>query len=323
MNVGIIGCGNIASLMAKTINMLANDEIKLYAVASRNIEKATGFKNKYGAILAYGSYEELVKDSNIDLVYIATPHSSHFEHIMLALNNGKNVLCEKPFTVNADEAIEAINLAKQKKVLLCEAMWTRFMPSRAIIGELICSDIIGNISYLSANLGYPMREVKRLNDPNLAGGALMDVGVYTLNFAVMCFGHGIERLETSCQMSNTGVDYTNAMTLYYSDRTCHLHSTMLALTDRNGYICGDKGYIFVENINNPQRIVAYSQNQILKDIKVPEQVTGYEYELLECLEAIKDGKIECKSMPHEETIFIMKLMDQIRKKWNLKYPMEK
>lgn len=323
MNIGFIGCGMIARTMADTINRLNNPEIVLYAVASRNITKALEFKDEYKAVVAYGSYEELIRDEKVDLVYIATPHSHHYEHMLLSLNNNKNVLCEKPFTINYKQALDIISLAKKKNLLVCEAIWTRFMPSRKIIENLISSNIIGKVSSLSANLGYPMGHIERLCNPNLAGGALLDVGIYPINFALMCFGNNFKRIEASCLKSDQGVDLTNSITIYYNDKVCHLHSTMLAQTDRSGYIYGENGYIHIENINNPQVIKVYNNNhQMIKEVTLPSQITGYEYELLACLKALKNKQIETEEMPHEETLFVMRVIDEIKKIIDLKYPIE-
>lgn len=323
MNIGIVGCGSIAKIMANTINKLNNSEIVLYAVASRTYSKALDFKNQFSAKIAYGSYDELFKDENVDLVYIATPHSKHYENMLQALNNNKNILCEKPFAINYKQALDIITLAKNKNLFVCEAMWTRFMPSRQIIKDLIDSNIIGNITSLSANLGYAMQNIKRLCDPYLAGGALLDVGIYPLNFALMCFGNNYDKIVASCMKSELGVDLTDSITIYYKDKVCHLHSTMLSQTDRSGYLYADKGYIQIENINNPEAIRVYDLNhKLINSISIPSQITGYEYELISCLKALKLKQIETIEMPHKETLFVMKVIDEIKSLINLKYPIE-
>lgn len=323
MKIGFIGCGGISRTMANTINNMHNSEIELYAVAARDLDRAIKFKNEFGAKVAYGSYEELCKDKNVDLVYVATPHSHHYQHMMLALKNNKAVLCEKAFTMNAKQAESCINYAREHNLLLVEAIWTRFMPSRKIINDLISSDIIGKITSLNANLGYSIAHVERLQKPELCGGALLDVGVYPLNFALMCFGNDFSSIEASCLKSNLGVDYTNNFVLYYKDKVAHLQSTMLASTDRNGFIYGDNGYIKVDNINNPQEITAFNKDhKAIKHIDVPKQVSGYEYQLLECNECLKKGLKEAPSMPLDETLFVMKTLDTIRAKMGIKYPME-
>ena len=323
MKIGFIGCGGIARKMAYTINEMHNSEIELYAVAARDLARAQEFKETYGAKVAYGSYQELCEDINVDLVYVATPHSHHYDNIMLALNNNKNVLCEKAFTMNAKEAEGCINFAREKKLFLAEAIWTRYMPSRKIIDELIKSNIVGKISSLSANLGYNIAHVERLVKPELCGGALLDVGVYPLNFTLMCFTNSFKKIEASCLKSDLGIDVTDNVVIYYDNLVAHLHSTMLAATDRRGYIYGSEGYIRVDNINNPIEIRVYNKNHLMiRNIIAPKQITGYEYQLLECNECLKKGLLEAPSMPLDETLFVMKTLDLIREKMNIKYPME-
>ena len=191
INFAILGLGMIAKVMASTIlqmNKSGDKSVKLYAAASRSLEKSQCFCKEFSVERSYGSYDELYNDNNIDLVYIATPHSCHFEEVKLCLEHGKNVLCEKAFTVNAKQAKELIDLAKEKKLLLAEAIWTRYQPMRKIIADTINSNIVGPVTMLTANLGYDIVSVPRLVKPELAGGALLDVGIYPLNFANMILG---------------------------------------------------------------------------------------------------------------------------------------
>ena len=242
INIGFIGAGNIAETMAKTIAKIK--EVESYAVSARDLKRSKAFAKKYGFKKFYGSYEEMLQDEKIDLVYIATPHSHHYEHIKLCLNNNKNVICEKAFTVNAKQAREVLILAKKKKLLLAEAIWTRYMPSRQIINDTIKSGIIGKVTSLTANLGYVINKVPRLIEPELAGGALLDVGVYTINFALMVFGNKIKKIDSSCVKTSKGVDEQNSITLTFEDnKMAILNSTMSALTNREGVINGDKGYM--------------------------------------------------------------------------------
>ena len=323
INIGFIGAGSIAKKMAKTIAKIK--DVESYAVSARDIKRSKLFAKEYGFKKFYGSYEEMVKDENVDLVYIATPHSHHYEHIKLCLNNNKNVLCEKAFTVNTKQARDVILLAKKKKLLLAEAIWTRYMPSREIINETIKSGIIGKVSSLTANLGYVVNKKERLIEPELAGGALLDVGVYTINFALMVFGNKIKKIDSTCVKTKKGVDEQNSITLTFDDgKMAVLNSTMSALTNREGVINGDKGYIVVKNINNPESITVYSlDRKIIKTIKIPKQISGYEYEVISCADAIRNKKLECKEMPHEDIIRVMNIMDTLRRSWKIKYPFEK
>ncbi len=318
--IGIIGCGHIAEKMAATINGM--QEAENYAVASRSLEKAQAFASKWNFSKAYGSYEELVADSEIDLVYIATPHSHHYEHARLCIMNGKPVLCEKSFTANARQAEELIRLAEEKNVFITEAIWTRYMPLSVKMKELLDEGVIGTPYTLSANLGYVIADKDRIAKPELAGGALLDIGVYTLNFAAMAFGNDIKEIHSACQLTATGVDGQENITLFYNDgKMASLQSSVYAQTDRMGVISGDKGFMVIENINNPECIKIFDTDYKLKaEYKAPEQITGFEYQVRASIEAIENGWKESPYMPHKETIRIMHQMDALRKEWGVKYP---
>ena len=215
-------------------------------------------------------------------------------------------------------------MAKEKNVLLAEAIWTRYMPSRKIIDDLIESGRIGKVNAVMANLGYELHDIPRMQEPELAGGALLDLGVYPINFAKMVVKKNVKDVISTAVMSPKGIDWTNSITLIFEDDTMAvLHSNMLAGLNRLGAIYGDKGYLEVQNINNAEEIRVYDlDHQLVETIPVPEQINGYEYEVISCIKAIKEGKIECEEMPHEETLWIMRLMDRIRKQWNMVYPFE-
>lgn len=322
MKIGILGAGNIASIMARTISQMEN--ATCYAVAARDEERAEKFAKAYGVEKAYGSYEALVKDEEVELIYIATPHSHHYEHAKLCIEHGKAVLCEKAFTRNAKEAKEILALAKEKGVFITEAIWTRFMPSRKMINDLLASGIIGKPMTLTANLGYVIAHKERIAEPALAGGALLDIGLYPLNFALMVFGNEFDKITSTAILSEKGVDLQNSITLSYkTGEMAVLNSTTLALSDRQGIISGDKGYMIIENINNCERIRIFNtERQEIKCVEVPQQITGYEYEVEAAIRAIQAGKLECEEMPHEETIRVMEMMDALRKEWGVSYPGE-
>ena len=325
MKVGIIGAGGIAKTMAETINGM--EGVENYAVASRDLTKAKDFADKLGVQKAYGSYEEMLEDNEVDLVYIAVPHSHHHKWTIASLEAGKNVLCEKAFAANEKQAREMIDVAKSKKLLLAEAIWTRYMPSRQIINDIIKKGTIGEITTVSANLGYKIDMNERMVKPELAGGALLDLTVYPLNFASMVLGDDIRSIQASAVMHETGVDGQDNVMIEYSDgKMASLFTTMYALTDRRGLICGREGFITVENINNPQRITVYAPDRnkysIIEDIEVPKQITGYEYEVMACKRAIEKGEIQCEEMPHDETIEIMRQMDEIRQQFGIVFPFE-
>lgn len=320
MKMAILGAGGIAVKMSNTIAGM--DTVEAYAVASRDLAKAKAFADEHGFTKAYGSYEEMLADENVDLVYVATPHSHHYKHIKMCLEAGKNVLCEKAFTVNADQAREVLALAKEKKLLLTEAIWTRYMPSRKIIDDVIASGIIGEVTSLTANLGYEISEVERIRNPKLAGGALLDLGVYVINFARMVMGENMTDLSSHAVFEGE-VDFIDTISMVFDGKKlattqCNAH----AVQNRAGVICGTKGYIEVTNINNPQAIKVFDDNyKEIADYPVPKQITGYEYEVEACMRAMEAGNLECPEMPHAETIRVMEIMDSLRKSWGYEIPL--
>ena len=322
MKIGILGAGHIAGTMAYTMQHL--NEAECYAVASRSIEKAEEFASKFEFEKAYGSYEQMLSDKDVELVYIATPHSHHYRHMKLCIEAGKHILCEKAFTVNTRQAEEIFRLAKEKEVLVTEAIWTRYMPSRKIINDLLAQGVIGEVKTLTANLDYTIADKERLIRPELAGGALLDVGVYTLNFTLMHFGNEIADMNSVVHLTKTGVDGQNVITLSYKDeRLAILNSGIYGLSDRQGIFYGSKGWMVVDNINNPLEVKVYDQNrELCKTVRMPEQINGYEYQILETIACIEKGEKECPSMRHEDTLEVMRLMDSLRKEWDVCYPDE-
>lgn len=322
MKIGILGAGKIAATLAETMNKIP--EVECYGVASRDLEKAKTFAKEHGFTHSFGSYEGMLADHNIELVYIATPHSHHYQHMKMCLNADKHILCEKSFTVNARQAEEIFRIAEEKKLLVTEAIWTRYMPSRKIIDNLLAEKVIGDVVKLTANLNYPLCDKERIVKPELAGGALLDVGVYPLNFAYMHFGDNVSKTQSAAQLTDAGVDGENGMILLYQDgRMAVLNSGIHGKSDSQGVFYGTAGCMVVENINNPEEIKIYDKDRnLLRQIKVPEQISGYEYEIVETIDCIKKEKLECPSMPHEETVKIMRVMDMFRAEWGVKYPEE-
>ena len=323
MKVGILGAGSIAGTVAATLKEM--DHICCFAVAARDLGRAQAFAAEYGFEKAYGSYEEMLRDPDVELVYVATPHSHHYEHMKLCIDYGKPILCEKAFTMNADQARKIWAYAREKGVYIAEAIWTRYMPSRKMINDVLESGVIGKANTLTANLSYPISHKARIMQPELAGGALLDIGIYGLNFALMHFGDEIESIETSVQFTDTGVDAMETITIFYADgRMAVLTHSIYARSDRKGIIHGDKGYVVVENINNPQSISVYDVNDcLIAHYYVPKQISGYEYEFIEAAERIRAGECESNSMPMDTTVSVMELMDSIRASWGMVYPQEK
>lgn len=321
--VGIIGAGWIADKMAEALSPLS--DYCVYAIASRSLDKAAAFAERWNVPKAYGSYEEMLDDKDVDLVYIATPHSHHFPHAMLALEHGRHVLVEKAFTANAREAEILIRTAREKGLFITEAIWTRYMPLSHKVKEIMESGIIGEPRLLTATLCYMMEFKERILRPDLCGGALLDLGVYALNFARMYFGTDIVRTVSNCQLGETGMDMQECISLCFADgKMANLQAGTLCLNDRQGIINGTEGYIRVDNINCPELIEVYRNYELVARYERPaDMVNGYEYQVYECRRCIEEGLQESPMMPHEETLSIMRQMDALRKEWGVVYPMDK
>lgn len=322
LKIGIMGTGRIASVLANT--MLQMPQVVLMGAASRSLEKAEEFAARFSIERAYGSYEELAKDPDIQLIYIATPHSEHCSNAKLCLENGKHVLCEKAFAANYAQAKEMTDLAEEKNLMITEAMWVRYMPMAKTLKEVLNSGIIGEPMTLTANLCYLVSDKPRLVKPELAGGALLDVGVYTLNFASIVFGDEITDIQSSVIKTDSGVDAQNSITLCYpGGKMAILNSSLQVLSDRMGIIYGTKGYLVVENVNNFESIHVYNTDRELIETHIrPEQISGYEYQIEASGEAIRNGWTECPQMPHKATLDVMKVMDELRRQWGIRYPFE-
>ena len=322
MRVGIIGTGWIAEKAAITLNGMDNCEA--LAVGSRSQEKAEAFASKWGIAKAHGSYRELIDDPDVDLVYVGTPHSHHFDVTKEALLAGKPCLVEKAFMANYRQAKEIVDLAHDRKVFLAEAIWTRYQPVVGMVRQLMKDGRIGEPRLLTATLGYSMGEKPRIMRPDLCGGALLDLGVYALNFVRMFFPADIVSIESQCVKSDTGMDLTNAISMVLSDgMLCNLQSSAACVGDNIGVIAGTEGNLIIDNINNPQQITVNGPDRTyIETIHVPKQITGYEYQFAACRQALIDGLLEPREMPHAETLYVMQLMDGLRRKWGVRYPMD-
>ena len=322
MRVGIIGTGWIAEKAAITLRGLTVCEA--YAVGSRTLERAEAFAKEWGIAKACGSYAELINDPDVDLVYVGTPHSHHYDVTKEALLAGKPCLVEKAFMANYRQAKEIVDIAREKKVFLAEAIWTRYQPVVKMVRDLIDSGRIGTPRLVTATLGYSMGEKPRIMRPDLCGGALLDLGVYALNFVRMFFPADIVSMESQCVKSKTGMDLTNAISIILADGVlCNLQSSAACVGDNIGVIAGTDGNLIIDNINNPQKITVNTHDrEFVEDIHVPQQITGYEYQFLACRQALADGLLEPREMPLEETLYVMQLMDGLRQKWGVRYPMD-
>lgn len=323
MNIGIIGAGHIARKMASA---LASEPqgCRCYAVASRSQQKADDFAAEFGIERAYGSYEALLSDPAVDLVYIATPHSHHFSPAMMAIAHRKPCLVEKSFAANAAQAKAMIAEAERQGVFITEAIWTRYLPMSHKIKELLDGGAIGEPKALTASLCYKIDHKERVLRPELCGGALLDVGVYTINFARMYFGTDIVRTASNCLVGPTGVDMHENVSLTFGDgRMASLQSGALCFNDRQGIISGTEGYLRVDNVNCPTTVEVYRGMELAETYHTPtDMINGFEYQVFECKRCIEAGLLESPMMPHAETVAIMQQMDALRRDWGVRYPMD-
>lgn len=317
LNVGIIGAGHIAEKMTRTLAQVPG--VRVSAVASRSAEKAASFAQSLGIGRSYGSYDAIMEDPGVDLLYIATPHSHHYAPTRRALLAGKACLVEKAFTMNADEAGQLIGLAREQGVYLAEAMWIRYMPICRILSEVLQSGVIGRPRMLTASLCYKIDHKERVMRPELGGGALLDLGVYLLHFARMCFGADVERTLSNCMVGPTGVDLQESISLTFAGgRMASLTSSALCRTDRSAVVCGEEGYVVVDNVNNPTRLEVYVGFERVATHERPEGVvTGYEYQVLEATRCMEAGLVESPMMPHAESLAVMRQMDALRTEWGV------
>ena len=322
MKVGIIGTGWIAEKAAITLNGLTDCEA--YAVGSRRLETAEAFAAKWSIKKAYGSYTELIADPDVDLVYVGTPHSHHYDVTQEAIMAGKPCLVEKAFMANARQTREILDLARQRSVFVAEAIWTRYQPAVGMVRKLIADGRIGKPHLVTATLGYSMGDKPRIMRPDLCGGALLDLGVYALNFVRMFCDSDIASINGTCVKSDTGMDLTNAITIILKDGIlANVQSSAQCVGDNIGVIAGTEGNLIIDNINNPQVITVNGPDRTyVETIRVPQQITGYEYQFLACRDALAEGLLEPREMPHDETLYIMQLMDDLRRKWSVCYPMD-
>lgn len=325
---GVIGCGNIANMFATSLKALGSGSI--LAGASRTPGRAAEFALKHNAERAYTDYEALAMDPDIDAVYIATTHNFHYENAKLCLKHGKHVLCEKSFTVNANQASELIELASEKGLFLMEAVWTRFLPAIVELQKRLAAGVIGEVKTVTANFclgftGNVFSDEHRLKNPALAGGALLDLGIYPITFASIVFGKEPIRIQSSAVMTDTGVDESSFYLLDYEDGCRAMLSSSLTDTAPNeGIIYGSKGFIRV-----PLFWAAGEFEIHPNDTAEPETVKlpyiegeNFKFEIAHAMECIEAKKTESDIMPLYTTLSIMQTMDTLRSQWGLKYDFE-
>jgi predicted dehydrogenase len=317
---GILGPGSIAAKFAADLRQL--DDASFVAVGSRSLERATAFAQAHGFERAYGSYEQLVEDPDVDVLYVATPHPFHREHTLLCLRHDKAVLCEKPMAVNEAQVQEMVACARERGVFLMEAMWTRALPVMRQVQQWLDEVRIGDVRMLTADFGFRTRwnPEGRLLNPNLAGGALLDVGVYTVALASMVFGAPPAEIQAAAHIGETGVDEQTAMLLRYDDGALALLSCAVRTnTPHSARIDGTGGSIDIPAFWHATSAVLRVSGQEPVEAS---GLVGYHYEAAEAMACLRSGRQESDLMPLDESIAIARTMERVRANIELVYPME-
>lgn len=318
---GILGTGGIAHAFATAL--LETPGAKIAAIGSRSVESAEKFGREFGAPIAYGSYQELCDSSEVDIIYIGTPHPMHAENAKMALEGGKAVLCEKPFTMNLREAEEVVALARAKKLFLMEAMWTRYMPALAELKKIIASGEIGPPRQLHADFGFnaPTDPSHRVNNRELGGGALLDLGIYPLSIACAILGP-VKTVQALAEMSDTGVDAQTGFNLVHQGGGMSICScSLLAKTPDELTVSGPKGRVRMDAMfhRSPSVTVTLADGSS-RTIETPWLGNGYVHEAIEAGRCLREGLLESPGMTLDQTLALMRMLDTIRGQIGLQYP---
>ncbi|MCI4670164.1 MAG: Gfo/Idh/MocA family oxidoreductase [Bacteroidia bacterium] len=323
-NWGIMACGHIASRFAEGLASTGKEFIK--AVASRSENKAKAFAAKFDIKKAYGDYQSLANDPEIDIVYIASPHPMHHENALLCLRNGKHVLCEKPLTVNAKQAKELIDTAREKQLFLMEAIWTRFLPVMVQVRSWLTDGIIGEPRLIRAGFNFRANELdpnSRLFNPSLGGGALLDVGIYPIMFASMVFGDSPTEIQSLASKAPTGVDYQSAYLFQYKNGAiASLSSGFESSGTMDAMIVGTEGEIRIPVFWKGSKAIITKPGGDFEEYAFPYRSSGLQYQAVHMMECLEQGLLESPVMPLDESLSLQQTMDTIRDKWGLKYPFE-
>ncbi len=317
---GILGPGKIARKFARDIQLVGSSEI--YAVASRDISRAIQFGKDFNVKKLYGSYAELMQDADVDVVYVATPHTFHFEYTMMCLQHGKHVLCEKPLGMNANEVETMIKEARKRNLFLMEGIWTRFIPATKKLLQLLDDRVIGDVIAIRADFGFKskMDMQGRLFEKKLGGGSLLDIGIYPVYLSLLILGMPVDIMATA-RMTETGVDsYCSMMLSYGNNSKASLESTLEAHTPIEAFIYGTQGKIkLASRFHHSEKIELYEDEDIAEVFDLKYKGNGYVHEIEEVQKCIFEGKSESPKLPLDMSLQLITILDKIRARIGLKY----
>lgn len=317
---GIMGAGNISRKFAS--DLVQSENAELLAVASKTEGKADTFANEFNIARPYDHYDQFLQDQEIEIVYIGTLHTQHKECALQCLKAGKAVLCEKPFTMDAEEAEELIQVAKENNTFLMEAMWTRYLPAIVKAKKWLEEGKIGEVRMLTANFGFNVgwSPKSRLLDKQLGGGAMLDAGIYPISFASFIFGQQPSQIKSSAHIGETGVDeHFSALFEYPDGKTATLNSGVRLNLANDAYIYGTEGYIRLPNFLFGDGAYLHQSGSDVVEFQDDRKLQGYLFEAEEAMRCLREGKLESSIMPLDETHDIMETMDTLRKQWGLEY----
>ncbi len=317
---GILGPGKIAHQFAKGLSV--TDKGTLYAVGSRDLARAEDFARQYGAPLSYGSYEELIHDNDVDVIYIATPHHRHYELSKKCLEAGKAVLCEKPITINTRQLEELVAIARNRKVFYMDALWTRFMPTILKTMEYIEKGVIGEVKSLKADFGFKtdFQPEGRLFNSEMGGGSILDIGIYPVFLSLLVLGYP-ETIKAVSVIGRTGVDESCSMAFSYKNgAVANLLSTFLTDTDTSAEISGTEGSIHINRKwFKPSSLTVVANGRKSEEISFETRMNGYEYEAEEVMRCLDEGRTESGLLPLDFSLQLMQLLDTVRREAGVFY----
>lgn len=319
---GIVGAGKIAHTFSKDLALVTGG--KLMAVGSRSLEKAQEFAAEYDAPHAFGSYEELFLSDTVDVVYIATPHTGHMDLAIKAMEAGKHVLCEKPMGINKGEVEKMIKAAKENNVFLMEALWSRFNPTIKAVKDIVDKGEIGKIGYLYSDFAFyalDRDENGRLLNPDLAGGSLLDIGIYPIFLSYLILGMPSD-IVAKVHFHETGVEKQCSMIFDYPDAHAILYSGLTSDSEMKSEISGSKGSVFINPRWHEATSYTLEKDGDSKTVEIPKIGKGYGHEIKEVHNCLASGKLESNLWSHQNSLDLISLMDSIRLKTDIKFPFE-
>lgn len=319
---GIVGLGKIADTFARDLVLVP--DATLAAVASRRLDKAETFKTTHKAAKAFGSYEELFNSPEVDVVYIATPHSHHAQLAIQAIEHGKHVLCEKPMGVNSEQTSRMLTLAREKKVFFMEALWSRFIPAIAKAKELIDSGTIGDIRYIHADFAFYALDRNpegRLLNPELAGGSLLDIGIYPVFLSYLMLGKP-DKVHSICNYHETGAEIETSLIFEYPGAQALLFSGLTCNSKMKAMICGTSGTIYIHPRWHESQELSLELVDEIQSMPLPKTGKGYTHEINEVHKCLRSGSLESGLWSHRNSMDLIELLDLVRSQNGIRFPFE-